>query len=195
MVGQPIPAMVAATTAGAFRRQQQCVPDADAGPELAAAVANAGGLGFLWAARLSPAKLTADYSTAVSLLEPGQRLWADHRQPSVATPLACVCLTPCHEHAGVPASSIGLGFNSWQLTDEALAAAVSCRPAVVWLAFPDAGRDFAALLPRFSEAGCKVLCMVQTLDQAEEVVRTQVTALCNVCEVARLPLYSSACCF
>ena len=78
----------------------------------------------------------------------------------------------------MPTSSLGLGFNILQLTDEALAAAISCRPAVVWLAFPDTGRDFAAFVPIFKEAGCKVLCMVQTLDQAEEVVR-----VCTACSV------------
>ena len=72
----------------------------------------------------------------------------------------------------MPWSSIGLGFINWQMSDEALDAAISCRPAVVWLAFPSDGREFAAFLPRFKEAGCKVVCMVQTLDEAEEVVST-----------------------
>ena len=43
----------------------------DAGPMLAAAVADAGGLGFLWAARLPPAQMVEDYRTTISLLEPG----------------------------------------------------------------------------------------------------------------------------
>ncbi len=79
-----------------------------------------------------------------------------------------------------------------QLTDEALAAAISCRPAVVWLAFPDVGRDFAAFVPLFKEAGCRVLCMVQTLDQAEEVVRFQSACLCNACGMTR-PKQGSDC--
>ncbi len=86
---------------------------------------------------------------------------------------------------------MGLGFNMLQLTDEALTAAVSCRPAVVWLAFPDVGREFAAFVPIFKEAGFMVLCMAQTLDQAEEVVRSQAAGLCNACEMSRPIQYSA----
>ncbi len=51
----------------------------DAGPKLAAAVANAGGLGFLWAARLQPAQFIADYRATISLLEPGSGRCPHHR--------------------------------------------------------------------------------------------------------------------
>ena len=77
-------------------------------------------------------------------------------------------------------SSIGLGFINWQTSDEALDAAISCRPGVIWLAFPSAGREFDTLMPRLKEAGCKVLCMVQTLDQAEQVVRACFLLLVSV---------------
>ncbi len=62
------------------------------------------------------------------------------------------------------------------MTNEALDAAISCHPAVVWLAFPSSGREFGAFLPRFKAAGSKVVCMVQTLDEAEEVVSSCLTS-------------------
>ena len=94
---------------------------------------------------------------------------------------ACWNSHPC---VGVTASSIGLGFINWQMSEEAIDAAISCRPGVVWLAFPSAGREFGAFVPRFKEAGCKVFCMVQTLDQAEEVVRLLIGGNCHACAVS-----------
>ena len=166
------------------------------GPELAAAVANAGGLAFLQSARLPPAQVIDDYKTAIGLLDAGKCPSCPVEPPLPKNLMWLLSQRHSRFHrlrqrpAGVPVTSIGLGFINWQMTDEALDAAISCRAAVVWLAFPSDGREFAALLPHFKAAGSKVVCMVQTLDEAEEVVssslpRGSLPAIVQPCALSR----------
>lgn len=61
---------------------------------------------------------------------------------------------------------VGVGFITWALekNPSALDVALAARPAAVMLSFGDP-RPFAG---RIREAGCKVICQVQTLEQARE---------------------------
>ncbi|HET7879945.1 MAG TPA: nitronate monooxygenase [Acetobacteraceae bacterium] len=61
---------------------------------------------------------------------------------------------------------VGIGFITWALESNpaALDIALSARPAAVMLSFADP-RPFAA---RVREAGCKLICQVQTVAQARE---------------------------
>ena len=57
----------------AVKQRKKRFRSADVGPELAAAVANAGGLGFLQSARLPAAQVVGDYKAALGLLDAGIR--------------------------------------------------------------------------------------------------------------------------
>lgn len=64
---------------------------------------------------------------------------------------------------------IGIGLVTWALAErpEALDVALAARPALVMLSFGDPAPYVGAV----KDAGCKVMCQVQTLAQAEQAAR------------------------
>ncbi|KAK9815610.1 hypothetical protein WJX72_006766 [[Myrmecia] bisecta] len=112
-----------------------------AGSELAAAVARAGGLGFLGAAAWTPEQLASEWTKAQGLLA---------------------------DDADSAHSAIGIGLLNFinNTRPEILLAAIDCRPRAIWLSFG----EYAGAATRIKEAGIKLVCQVQSLEQAVEAV-------------------------
>ncbi|KAK9843522.1 hypothetical protein WJX81_007061 [Elliptochloris bilobata] len=111
------------------------------GGALAAAVARAGGLGFLGSAFSDAAWIESEYKKAKELLEPG---------------------------ADAAHSALGVSFVNFTMPGGAAAmdAALALKPSAVWLSFG----DFKPLGERVKAAGIKLVCQVQTIEQAAAVV-------------------------
>jgi NAD(P)H-dependent flavin oxidoreductase YrpB (nitropropane dioxygenase family) len=102
------------------------------GPELVAAVSEAGGLGILGCSGRPPADVER---LAGEIRSRTERPW-------------------------------GLNLLLFTASDEQVAAVLGQRPAVFSTAWPDGGRDLAALFARAHDAGCTVLHMVSRVDEA-----------------------------
>jgi len=68
--------------------------------------------------------------------------------------------------------ALGIGFINHATSDAAMAAAVACKPAAIWLAFPSAGHEHTRYAPSIKAAGIKLIVMIQTLEQADAAVNT-----------------------
>src|SRR5215831_19003913 len=79
------------------------------------------------------------------------------------------------EFAAVGNRPVGCGFITWALADRAasLELALSHHPAAIMLSFGDA----APFLPKIKRAGALAICQVQTLAQAQVVLREGLTSL------------------
>ncbi|KAK9866153.1 hypothetical protein WJX84_010031 [Apatococcus fuscideae] len=110
-----------------------------AGSELAAAVARAGGLGFLGSGTMSAEKIQSEYRAAVEA-------------------------AGSHKSNGV----IGIGLLNFCITDEMMAATVACKPHSVWLAVGDFKPFIKPLRQAGIKVMCQVTTMQQITDVVAE---------------------------
>ena len=86
------------------------------------------------------------------------------------------------EFAAAGNRPVGCGFITWALADRAasLELALSHHPAAIMLSFGDA----APFLPKIKRAGALAICQVQTLAQAQVVLREWATFHANGADLA-----------
>src|SRR5690606_22441975 len=134
---------------------------------LAAAVCEAGGLGSIPCAMLTPAALRQELQAMRALTErPFNLNFFSHVPPQADTARDAAwrkALTPYYAELGVDPANIASGPGRLPFNDEAAALVEEFRPAVVSFHF---GLPDEALLQRVRRSGAKILSSATTLDEA-----------------------------
>jgi hypothetical protein len=58
-------------------------------------------------------------------------------------------------------SAVGIGLLNFMLSKERLDAAISCKPAAIWLSFSDSLGDWDPFASEIKEAGVKLICQAR----------------------------------
>ncbi|MBN7116650.1 NAD(P)H-dependent flavin oxidoreductase [Ectopseudomonas oleovorans] len=134
---------------------------------LAAAVCEAGGLGSIPCAMLTPAALRQELQAMRGLTErPFNLNFFSHVSPEPDAPREAgwrEALAPYYDELGVDPASIASGPGRLPFNDEAAALVEEFRPAVVSFHF---GLPDETLLQRVRRSGAKILSSATTLDEA-----------------------------
>ncbi|SFO73247.1 nitronate monooxygenase [Ectopseudomonas composti] len=134
---------------------------------LAAAVSQAGGLGSIPCAMLTPATLRQELQAIRSLTEAAFNLnFFSHVPPEPDTARETIwheALAPYYDELGVDPANIASGPGRLPFNDEAAALVEEFRPAVVSFHF---GLPEQTLLERVRRSGAKILSSATTLDEA-----------------------------
>eukprot|EP00884_Botryococcus_braunii_P016549 jgi/Botrbrau1/3578/Bobra.0078s0032.1 len=74
-------------------------------------------------------------------------------------------------------SKVGIGLINFLATPDRLEAAISCQPDAIWLSFPETSEDWEKYTLPIRAAGIKVICQVQSIEQALHVARLGADAI------------------
>ena len=136
--------------------------------DLCAAVAKAGGLGFIGAGYMDPAKLTQVYQASLQQLDGNDEV---HRAVGVGL-MNYSCSQVCAHQVFVHSCGLLLLWQQLQASNicmlqELLQAAIDLKPRAIWLSFG----DWDALATPIKKAGIIMICQVQHLEQVEPALK------------------------